>query len=289
LFFDKGTGSVDFVDGPNGPILCLKEEDSKNDEQICLYRHISNSELDLGDGNGDVQKQYQQIFKQVNERIIDSSVSIEFDDESSFNDISKQFSNSTVVSAHILREENNFDTNIKLKISVLGELISCTLYQSPLEPTLIFDMIPACILTSINYMIRISIIQLASLPSVIVESDVASLWQHKSPLNIRLNDNNRNVQDQQGLKLAYDSKVVVDGSDRDQSNIPDDFTDLENQRHAHRDSEDNVVILQERDNMKESDEDSSGEKKNEKAHLSSSQVFESLPCTNQQSFESMND
>jgi len=199
LIFDQGTGYVDFVDGTNGPIISLKEGDSKNDEQICLYRHISNSEVNLGD----VQKQYQQTFQQVDKRIIDSTVSIEFDDESSFNIVSKQFSNSTVVSAHILRE-NNFDTNIKLKTSLLDELVSCKLYQSPLEATLIFDMIPACILISINCMIRISIIQLASLPSVILESDVASLWQHKSPLNIRLSDdNNRNLQDQQGLKLTY--------------------------------------------------------------------------------------
>jgi hypothetical protein len=203
LIFDQGTGYVDFVDGPNEPILSLKEGDSKNDEQICLYRHISNSEVNLGDGNGDVEKQYQQTFQQVGKRIIDSTVSIEFDDESSFNNVSEQFSNSTVVSAHILRE-NNFDTNIKLKTSLLGELVSCKLYQSPLEATLIFDMIPACILISINCMIRISIIQLASLPLVILESDVASLWQHKSPLNIRLSDdNNRNLQDQQGLKLTY--------------------------------------------------------------------------------------
>jgi len=56
---------------------------------------------------------------------------------------------------------------------------------------------------------------------------------------------------------------VLDGYDRDQSNIPHD---LENQKYSNSDNEE----------------------KNEKTHLLSSQIFEPLPSTNQLIFESMN-
>jgi hypothetical protein len=282
LFFDQGTGSIDFVNGPNGPTLCLKQEDSKNDEQVCLYRRISNNELDFGDGYGDEQKEQQQIFKQVDESVIDSSESIA--------------SNSTLVSAHILREENDFDTSIKLKISLLEELASCILFQCPFKTTLMFDVIPACVLTIINSVTRMSVIQLASLPSIISESDAANLWRYKSSLNIRLIDTNRNVQDQQSLKISslnfvedlfYNSEVILD-DDRDQSKISQDLIDLENQKYANKDDEDNVVILQERGNMKESDQDFGNKEKNEKEDLSSNQGSEPLSSTHSPIIESMN-
>jgi hypothetical protein len=293
LFFDQGTGSIDFVDGPNGPILCLKQGDSKNDEQICLYRRISNNELDFEDGNGDKQKQYEQTFKQVGEWVMDSSVSIEVDDEPSLESVSKQSSNSTLASAHTSGEENEFDTSIQLKTSLLDECVTCILYQCPLKATMMFEMISACVLTLINCITRMPTIQLASLPSVMPESDVASLWQHKSPLHIKLIENKRNMHDHQGLKLTclyfvenflYHVEVVLDGDDRDQSSV---LTDLENQRHSNRDGEDNVLLLQERDHIKKPDQDSSSKVKNEKEHLSSNQVFESLSSTNELVFESM--
>ncbi len=56
---------------------------------------------------------------------------------------------------------------------------------------------------------------------------------------------------------------MLDGYDRDQSNIPHD---LENQKYSNSDNEE----------------------KNEKTHLLSSQIFEPLPSTNQLIFESMN-
>jgi hypothetical protein len=134
----------------------LKREDSKIDEQICLYGRMSNSGLVFRDE----QKQYQEKFQQVTK----SAVSIEDDD------------------------------------SNLEELTTCTTYQSPLQATMILDIIPACVLILINRLSTISIKQIASIASKVRKSDSTSVWQYKSSLNI---DTIRNVQDQQGLSLVF--------------------------------------------------------------------------------------
>ncbi len=151
LLFNQGTGTIDFIDGPNGPILCLKQEDSKIDEQICLYRRMSNDGLVFRDE----QEKFQQVTQSV--------VSIE-DDESN-----------------------------------LEELTTCTTYQSPLQATMILDIIPACVLILINRLSTMSIKQIASLVSKVQKSDSTSLWQYKSSMNI---DTIRNVQNQQGLTFV---------------------------------------------------------------------------------------
>lgn len=159
----------------------MKQEDSENDE------------LNFGNGNGD-----EKIFTSVNKPVINSSISNEVDDRSS----------STLVSAHILREENHSDTSFSLEILLLNELTTGILYQSPLETNLSFDMIPACLLTLINCMKKLSIVvQLPSLPSITSESKTTSLWKHRLPLNIRLIETDTNVQDPQSLKLVSSNFV----------------------------------------------------------------------------------
>jgi hypothetical protein len=105
-------------------------------------------------------------------------------DESSFDGVLKPFSISSL--------------SINLEISPVDEAVTCITHQSPLMTTLIFDRIPACILTLINRMTRMSMTQIPSLSCIVSKSDAANLWQS---LNMILIDNNKNLQDYQGLKL----------------------------------------------------------------------------------------
>jgi hypothetical protein len=172
----------------------LKREDSKIDEQICLYRRMSNGGLVFRDGNGDEQKQYQQVTK--------SAVSIE-DDDSNIESDFKQSSSLTSTSTNTLREEKKYSSDIQLETLLLNELTTCTTYQSPLQATMILDRIPACVLILINRLSTMSIKQIASLALKARKSDSTNLWQYKSSLNITLFDTIRNVQDHQGLSLVF--------------------------------------------------------------------------------------
>ena len=261
LLFDQGTSTIDFIDGPNGPILCLKQEDSKIDEQICLYRRMLNDELDLKDGSGDEQKQSQQKFEQVVERVTNSFVSMD-DDESNVESDFKQSSSSTLSSAHILREEKNYGTLIQLETSLLDELVTCTRYQSPLEATVILDIIPACVLISINRLSTMSTIQLVSSSSKLLEADFTSFSQHKSSLNINLIDGIRTVQDQQGLNrvfldfveyFPYHLEPVASDNDRGPSKTSNEFTDFVLEKNLNK-------VVENSDHMKESDQDDSDNK-----------------------------
>ena len=167
----------------------MKQEDSKNGQQICLYRRISNE---------DEQKQYQRKFKQV----IHSFLSSEDDDESSLYSDFKQSSILSLTFDQTSSEENDYDTSFKLEISLTNECVTYTMHQSPSEATIVLDIIPACTLIFINCTKRASIRQLPSLPTIVLEIDAARLWQHKSLLNIRLIDNTRSIQDHQSLKLV---------------------------------------------------------------------------------------
>ncbi len=171
----------------------MKQDDSKNDQQICLYRRISNE---------DEQKQYQRKFKQVDERVIHSFLSSEDDDESSLNSDFKQSSILSLTFDQTSSEENDYDTSFKLEISLTDECATYTMHQSPSEATIVLDIIPACMLMFINCTTRAPIRQLPSLPTIILEIDATRLWQHKSLLNIRLIDNTTSIQDHQSLKLV---------------------------------------------------------------------------------------
>lgn len=133
------------------------------------------------------------------ERVTDSSVSIEIDDESSVESVF----NSTLVSAHMLIGESDCNTRIDLQTLLLDESVTYLLYQSPLQAITVFDITPACIVTLINCVTRMSIIQLPSLP----ESDAIGVWQYQLPLNIRLIGNISDVQDNQSWKLTYSNSV----------------------------------------------------------------------------------
>jgi hypothetical protein len=155
---------------------------------------MSNGGLVFRDGNGDEQKQYQQVTK--------SAVSIEDDDSNIESDL-KQSSSLTSTSTNTLREEKKYSSDIQLETLLLNQLTTCTTYQSPLQATKILDRIPACVLILINRLSTMSIKQIGSLASKVRKSDSTSLWQYKSSLNITLIDNIRNVQDQQGLSLVF--------------------------------------------------------------------------------------
>jgi hypothetical protein len=176
--FDKDTATIDFIDGPNGPILCLDQRDSKTDEQICLYRY-------------------------------------KYDHESSFDSDYEQSSKSILLS----REDNIYHTAFKLETSLSGEVNISTLLQSPTETAVILDMIPACVLISINRMARLSNFQLASLSLFILKSSDTSLWQRESSFNIRLIDNTIDRIDQQySNEDDGDSVVMVQEHDDNRTN-----------------------------------------------------------------------
>ena len=190
-FFDQGTASIDFVDGS---VIYLRQGDAKTEEQICLYRRISNGQFDFRDGNGDEREQTQRTFKLLNEGVIDSSAPIEDDGEASFESVFKQFSNSTLASAHMLSADDECDIRIDLSSSLLDESAAGILYQSPLQVTVIVDMIPAYIIMLISCLTRASMVQTGSLTSIASESDAAHLWQCQSLLNIRMIDDSSDVQ-----------------------------------------------------------------------------------------------
>jgi len=137
------------------------------------------------------------------ERVTESSVSIEIDDESSVESVF----NSTLASAHMLIGESDCNTRIDLQTLLLDESVTYLLYQSPLQAITVFDIIPACIVTLINCVTRMSIIQLPSLPSIMPESDATTVWQYQLPLNIRLIGNISDVQDNQSWKLTHSNSV----------------------------------------------------------------------------------
>jgi hypothetical protein len=241
----EDTGSIDFVDGSNGGPR--------------LYRRIFNKHLDFDDENED-------------ERDTDSSESIETDDESSVDNVSKQFSNSTLASAHMLIAENDCHTYIDLEMLLLDDSISCLLCQSPLQAITVFDIKSASIITFIYCVMRTSIIQLPNLPSVILESDATRLWQYQLPLNIRLIDSISDVQnDRSWNKLThldffrniflYNLEIVLDDDAHDKSSISKSFIKHESQSH----------------------QDSNGEENSRKDH-----VIEPLSSTNQLTLESKN-
>ncbi|CAF0976342.1 unnamed protein product [Rotaria sordida] len=244
-FISFGTNTIN---QSNKSILNLKEKDS----QTCLYRRISNDELD---------------FRNEQKRITNSFISIENHNKSSLYKNFKQSSNTILIPIHTLKQENEYSSNIKLKISFLNELTNCIIYQSPLEVTIVFNIIPACIMILINYMIRMSFIQIPSLPLIILDSDNVNLWRNKTSLNIRCIDNGK---DQEKALFDYD-----------QSRISDDSTNFLNKKYSSKDNEHHIIMRQKRDNMKDLDENSGSIHKYEKVDSLSNQAFETLSSTNQ--------
>ncbi|CAF2384378.1 unnamed protein product [Rotaria sp. Silwood2] len=242
------SNKVHKINESNKSILNLKEEGS----QICLYRRISNDKLDIRNE----QKPVTNFF-----------ISNENDNKSSVDNNFRQSSNTFLTPIHILKQENDYTTNIKLKISFLNELTTCIMHQSPLEAIIRFNIIPAYILVLINHMIRMSLIQIPSLPLIILESDNSNLKRYKSSLNIILIDN---VKDQQKAFINHD-----------QSRISDDFTNFLNKKYSSKDNVHHIVSRQERDNMKERNENSDSIHIYEKADSLTNQAFETLSSTNQ--------
>ncbi|CAF0915809.1 unnamed protein product [Rotaria sp. Silwood1] len=133
-------------------------------------------------------------------------------------------------------------------------------------------------------MTRMSLIQIPSLPLIILESDSGNLKRYKSSLNIILFDN---VKDQQSLKFIsidfihyfeYHLEALLD---RDQSRILDDFNNFFNKKYPNKNHRHHIVTRQESDNMKESNEYSDNIHEYENAVSLSNQAFETLSSTTQ--------
>ncbi|CAF1523109.1 unnamed protein product, partial [Adineta steineri] len=175
-----GTGTINFIDGPDGPILCLNQEDSTNDKQIDLYRHISNDEIDYSSE----------------------------DDESCLDSDSKLTSSLSVISSYIFDTEKIYNTNIEPEVLLLNEIDTCIMYQCPSEVTILLNIGSACILTIINSLSRI---QTASLPLIITELDNINLWQYKTLLNISITTNIK-TETENSKSILND--IVIKQSDR---------------------------------------------------------------------------
>ncbi|CAF1288575.1 unnamed protein product [Adineta steineri] len=190
-----GTGAINFIDGPDGPILCLNQEDSTNDKQIDLYRHISNDEIDYSSE----------------------------DDESCLDSDSRSTSSKSVISSYIFEKEKIYNTNIEPEVLLLNEIDTCIMYQCLSEVTILLNIGSACIFTMIN---SISRIQTASLPLIITELDNTNQWQYKTLFNISITTNTKT--EQENSKSILDD-IVIKQSDRD-SYIENENTDSSNDK-----------------------------------------------------------
>ena len=150
-------GAIDFIDGSEGPILCLKQHDIKFDESICLYRRISTNR-ELNYEKGDKQKS-SETFSQPN-----------------FECDSNLFTDQTLS----IDYENNYYTNIDLEISLLSEMDVSTAYQCPSIVIKMVNLVPICLLTVINCRLLATAVQTPYFPSAIHMSDTSDLWRYRS-------------------------------------------------------------------------------------------------------------
>ncbi|UJR36620.1 hypothetical protein I4U23_029340 [Adineta vaga] len=150
---DQGTGSIDFVDGSEGPTLCLKQENIKTEKQIYLYRRVLHDDA-FNYESGDERKPSRQF--------VHSSV-LNDDNESSFENNLKPFNNVTPLSTCLLEDDKDYYTN---------ETSISTTYCCPSAAIKNFNIVHACVLIITDVSSKVVMLQTPYLPSIIPNSDM---------------------------------------------------------------------------------------------------------------------
>ncbi|CAF0805775.1 unnamed protein product [Adineta ricciae] len=179
-----GIGAIDLIDGSEGPTLCLKQNDIKPDESICLYRRAS-SNRELNYEKGDKQKSSEVFFHPSFER--DSNL----------------FTNQTLS----IDYESDYYTNIDLEISLLSEMDISTTYQCPSAAIMSANLVPICPLTVINCRLSAAAVQTPYLPLAIHMSDTSDLWQYRPLSTVILLKNEDSQQEHspiQSVNILFD-------------------------------------------------------------------------------------
>ncbi|CAF1531607.1 unnamed protein product [Rotaria magnacalcarata] len=186
----------------------------------------------------DPSKQNKSINDEVNfrneqQQCVRSFTMIKNNQKTNLNYSFQQYATTISTPVSMLKDESTYTYNVSLKTTLSTRCTNSKIYKSPLRSIITSDTIPATILILMIHTAAIPLIKMPSLLLIVLESESANLWKHKSALNMTLNDNITAGIDHQSLKKSTFIKYIqccwfrLEAiPEEDQSRISNDLTNL---------------------------------------------------------------